>query len=59
METTDYPETLHPVCQTKEHSVTIAEESNVLSLSASVSTFFFLLFISFIITFFILGAFAS
>ena len=40
MDTTDYPETLHPVCQTKNHSVTIAEESNVLSLSASVSTFF-------------------
>jgi hypothetical protein len=32
--------TLHPVCHTKERSVTIAEDSNVLSLSASVSTFF-------------------
>jgi hypothetical protein len=40
METTDYSETLRPVCQTKQHGVTGAEESNVLSLSVSVSTFF-------------------
>jgi hypothetical protein len=37
----DNSETLHLVCQTKEHGVTVAEESNVLSFGASVSTFFF------------------
>jgi hypothetical protein len=40
METTDCSETLHPACQTKQHGVTIPEDSNVISLSASVSTFF-------------------